>query len=111
MSSESFHAGTTRPDERRAVMRLSGELDMAGTFVLEPQLDELVDAPPRDEVLFDLREVTFLDSTGLAVLLGANDRLRAAGVRARFVRGSDDLQRIFAVAGLDEALDFVDAPG
>jgi hypothetical protein len=31
-------------------------------------------------------------------------------VPTRFVRGSDDIQRIFTVAGFDEVLDFVDPP-
>jgi anti-anti-sigma factor len=93
------------------VMRLEGELDMAGTFVVEPKLDELVPEHVDGDVVFDLRGVTFLDSTGLAALLGAHERLSAAGVPTRFVRGSDDVQRVFAIAGLDEVLDFVDPPG
>jgi anti-anti-sigma factor len=55
-------------------------------------------------------DITFIDSTGLAALIGAHERLQGAGVPTRFVRGSDDVQRVFAVAGLDEVLDFVDPP-
>jgi hypothetical protein len=41
-------------------------------------------------------------------LVGAHERLQDAGVPTRFVRGSDDVQRVFAVAGYDGVLDFVD---
>jgi anti-anti-sigma factor len=113
------HAGSVNPehfraeteqDERAAVMRLEGELDMSGTFVLEPQLDRLTAEPPEREVLFDLRGLTFIDSSGLSVLIGAHERLRDVGVQTRFLRGPDHVQRIFTVAGFDDVLDFTDAP-
>jgi anti-anti-sigma factor len=107
MSSEHFQVRTRR-DRDRAVVRLDGELDMAGTFLLEPALDELVADPPA-EVVFDLRGLDFVDSTGLAALIGAHERLVAEGVRTRYVRGSDDVQRILAISGFDGVLDFVDA--
>jgi anti-anti-sigma factor len=100
----------TESEGDQAVVRLEGDLDMAGTFRLEPQLDAIVADPPSNEVLFDLRGLDFVDSTGLATLIGAHERLCDAGVRTRFVRGSDDVQRIFTVAGFDGVLDFTDAP-
>jgi anti-sigma B factor antagonist len=98
----------TERDGRATAVRLHGELDMAGTFLLEPRLDELVAEPPEGGVVFDLRDLTFVDSTGLAVLVGAHERLDGAGVPTRFVRGSEDVQRIFALAGFEGVLPFVD---
>jgi anti-anti-sigma factor len=109
MPSDHFQARTEKAGED-TVMRLDGELDMSGTFVLEPKLDELAAENVDGDVLFDLRGVTFIDSTGLAALVGAHERLRDAGVPTRFVRGSDDVQRVFSVAGFDDVLDFIEAP-
>ena len=109
MAIDHFHAHTEREGDD-TVVRLDGELDMSGTFVLEPKLDALAAESVDGDVLFDLRGVTFIDSTGLAALVGAHERLREAGVPTRFVRGSDDVQRVFAVAGFDDVLDFVDPP-
>src|SRR4051812_25662914 len=105
MATEHFRAHTARAGEN-TVMRLDGELDMSGTFVLEPKLDELAADSVDGDVLFDLRGVTFIDSTGLAALVGAHERLRDAGVPTRFVRGSDDVQKVFEVSGFDGVLDF-----
>ena len=97
----------TREEDGATVVALAGELDMSGTFLLEPRLDALVDgAPPPREVVFDLRGLTFVDSTGLTTLVDAHRRLTDAGVATRFVRGSDDVQRIFTVAGFDGILPF-----
>lgn len=93
------------------VVVLGGELDMAGTFLLEPRLDQLVAAPPAGGVTFDLRGLSFVDSTGLSTLVACHQRLEEAGVPTRFYRGSDDVQRVFAVAGFDDVLPFADAPG
>ena len=107
-TSEHFSA-STREQDGAIVVALDGELDMAGTFVLEPRLDAVVDGtPPPHEVVFDLRGLTFVDSTGLATLLDAHRRLTDSGVATRFVRGSDDVHRIFTVAGFDGVLGFED---
>jgi anti-sigma B factor antagonist len=99
-----------RPQGDATAVQLDGELDMAGTFLLEPRLDELAAAPPPGGVVFDLRGLSFVDSTGLATLVGGYQRLLEAGVPCRFVRGSADVQRIFAIAGFDDVLPFEDAP-
>lgn len=91
------------------VVALQGELDMAGTFVLEPRLDELVAQPPAG-VIFDLRGLTFVDSTGLATLLNSHQRLSAAGVTTRFYPAPDTVQQVFAVTGFDELLPFTEPP-
>jgi anti-anti-sigma factor len=109
MALEHFRARTERAGDD-TVMRLHGELDMTGTFVLEPQLDRLSAETLDGDVLFDLSGVTFIDSTGLATLVGAHERLRNAGVTTRFVRGPDEVQRIFSTAGFDDVLEFVDPP-
>jgi anti-anti-sigma factor len=110
MAADHFQARTEQAGDD-TVMRLDGELDMSGTFVLEPQLDRLDAESVPGDVLFDLRGVTFIDSTGLAALIGAHERLRDAGVNTRFVRGSDDVHRVFEVSGFDDVLDFVEDPG
>ena len=59
----------------RAVVRVRGEIDL----YTAPQLWETLDAAIADtphELVIDLSDVTFLDSSGLAVLVRAHKRLR-----------------------------------
>jgi anti-sigma B factor antagonist len=51
----------------------------------------------------DLSGVTFMDSTGLSVLVGALKRLRLMDGRLTVVAPDDDLRRIFEVTGLDRS--------
>lgn len=107
-AADHFSVDTERLGDATAV-RLHGELDMGGTFLLEPRLDEVVADPPPGGVVFDLRGLTFVDSTGLAALIGAHERLRDGDVPSLFIRGSDDVQRIFTMAGFEGLLPFTEA--
>src|SRR4051812_10790493 len=109
MALDHFRARTARAGDD-TVMRLDGQLDMSGTFVLEPQLDRIAAEDIDGDLLIDLRGVTFIDSSGLAALVGAHERLRDRGVATRFVRGPDEVQRVFELSGFDVVLDFVEAP-
>lgn len=95
-------------DERadRVDVRVRGELDTQAVFRLEPTLDGLARDDPAKEVVFDLRELTFVDSSGLGVLVAADQRLRGQGGTTRFLRPPDQVMRIFKLAALDEALPF-----
>jgi anti-sigma B factor antagonist len=89
-------------------VRVSGDLDMAGVFRLEPALDELGEDLDAVDVSIDLRPATFIDSSGMGLLLNAHDRLTQRGARTRFIRGAPEVMRPFEVSGLTDALPFVD---
>jgi len=71
---------TVRTDVRNGVARLAltGELDMAGGPVLEAQLERFANDGVA-ATLLDLRELTFMDSTGLGVLVRATKRAKQLG--------------------------------
>lgn len=91
-----------------AIVSLSGELDLASA----PRLDEtLVGCEDgADTVLIDLRGLTFMDSSGLRVILAADARARSRGGRLVLVAGPPGVQRVFELTLLDTRLDFVDDP-
>jgi anti-anti-sigma factor len=88
---------------------LLGELDIASAGRLESELQRVEGAAP-PVMVFDLRELDFIDSTGLRVLLRADARARGAGRRVAFVAGPESVHRVFEVALLDKRLEFVDDP-
>lgn len=88
---------------------LIGELDIAGAARVEQELERIEQDPPATLVL-DLRELAFMDSTGLRVIIAADDRAREQERRLVVVRGSDTVQRIIAMTRLDERLEIVDDP-
>jgi anti-anti-sigma factor len=81
-------------------LALAGELDMAATFKLEPQLDRLLDAPDLRRLEFDLAGVSFVDSSGLGLLLAMRERAHDRGIAMAIVSVSAPVRRILDVSGI-----------
>jgi anti-sigma B factor antagonist len=63
---------------------------------------------PCERVVLDLRAVTFLDTSGMRLVVEAVHELDRAGVPFAVVRGGPDVQRLFALARLEDRLPFFD---
>jgi anti-sigma B factor antagonist len=100
---------TTETDGTTVRLALTGELDIAGAARVEQELERIEHEPPATLVL-DLRELAFMDSTGLRVIVAADSRAREQGRRVVIVRGSDTVQRIIEMTRLHERLEIVDDP-
>ena len=85
-------------------MILGGELDMGAAFKLESSFDAHVTAEAARSVVFDLADVTFIDSAGIGSLLSMHERARQLGIEASVSRVSEPVQRVLDVAGLSDAL-------
>ena len=96
---------TREVSEDRAVLRLSGELDMANTDQL---LSQANDGPPLAELTVDLRDLTFIDSSGLSTLLKLSKSLCGQDCRLRLVPGPTNVQRVFEISGLTEHFTWVE---
>jgi len=85
---------------------LSGEIDVASVVHQRAMLYKAIDERPGAVVDVDLREVSFIDSTGLGILVGALRRARGNGGDLRLTRPPADLWKVFTVTGLDRVLPF-----
>lgn len=77
-----------------AVMALSGDLDMATAPILRENLAR-VEASGAATIMIDLREVTFIDSTGLKEFVEAKSRVRENGHRLLMSGATPAAQRLF----------------
>jgi anti-anti-sigma factor len=83
---------------------LTGDLDMAAAFRLEPQLDRLVATPGLRAVCLDMTGIGFLDSTGLGTLISVRERAVALGIEFRIVRASEAVTRLLELSGTRDVL-------
>ena len=97
--------GEQRPGE--VVIRLSGELDLSAFDRVEQVLTDAQSDGDRI-VWIDLRGLEFIDSSGIRLLLVAHRRAQRNGHELRIIRGSERIQRIFALTDLDGRLPFCD---
>ncbi len=96
--------------ERRghyAVVRPVGELDLAAVDILEAALSPV--ETEFGEIVIDLRQVEFLDSTGLRVILSADARSRSNGFKLKVINGTEQVRHVLALTGMDKHLPLIDA--
>lgn len=86
---------------------LAGELDLATADAVEGEL-ERVEASDAASIVLDLSGLTFMDSTGLRLLVNANTRSRSNGSRLILLRGGPAVQRVMQLSGIDGLLPFAD---
>lgn len=80
-----------------------GELDIATCEPVRAMLDELWESGWA-EVVLDLRQVTFADSTMLHVLVRNQQRAAEAGARFWVIDGPDPVARVLTISGLRQVL-------
>ena len=86
---------------------LTGELDLSTIDKVEQELARVEGEGP-SVVALDLSRLTFLDSSGLRIIVSADQRARRENRRFVVVRGPETVQRVFAITRLDEQLELVD---
>lgn len=85
---------------------VSGELDIAATDELDAHLKDIERREP-PLIVLDLRELSFIDSSGLRSILTAHARAREGRWRLVLVEGPESIQRVFHITGLDRQLTIV----
>ena len=86
------------PGEDDGAVVVHGEVDLATAPDLQSYIDSVIQSTDGD-VLIDVADVGYLDSTGLAMLLTAHDRLAAAGRLLRLRDPSIQVVRLLEICG------------
>jgi len=92
-----------------AIIVVTGDVDMSTS----PQLRDQLRAPEAQAatVVLDLRDVSFMDSSGLGAIVGEHKRAREHGFRfAVAVGGATAVERILVLAQLTQVLEIVQSP-
>ena len=94
------------PDRDQVRVVAAGELDLSTAGELRAQIAELLDVGWRD-VIADLRELTFMDTSGVHLLLDADARARAEGVRLVVVIEPGPVRELLRITAADRTLTLV----
>jgi anti-sigma B factor antagonist len=86
-------------DDGSATVRLQGEVDLANVAALRREVEDLLQNDP-SRLVFDLAELSFVDSSGLALLVEAAERAHEVEVR----NPSALVRRIIEGTGLAQVL-------
>lgn len=79
---------------------ISGELDEYSAQFTKNRLDALMEKENFKQVIIDLSELDFMDSTGIGVLIGRYKKMKAKGISIFICNPSTHIEKIFKMTGL-----------
>lgn len=92
---------TTRAGQAGWIVAVRGEVDIAASPELRRQLERLTD--DEEPIVVDVSEMSFIDSSGLGVLVEVLKRRREAGAGPVTLRGMQEpVRRVFEITGLTD---------
>jgi anti-sigma B factor antagonist len=90
---------SSRQEGVHTVISVTGEIDVYTAPSLREKLNELM-ASGHYDLVVDLEDVEFLDSTGLGVLVGGLKRVRSHDGTLRLVCAQEKILKVFRITGL-----------
>ncbi|NBM20338.1 anti-sigma factor antagonist [Streptomyces sp. GC420] len=94
-----FEVEAVEAGEERAVLRVTGEVDVYTAPALRERVLDLA-AKGHVHLIVDMNGVDFLDSTGLGALVACLKRLRGDGGSLTLALGTERILRVFRITGL-----------
>ena len=94
--------------DSKEIVAVTGDVDLATVDVLRAQLTSALQRA--DKVVLDLRDVSFMDTQGLAAVIEAERASAEAGTSFVVVRAPATVHRLFEMIGLTDRLTVVDDP-
>ncbi|MBS1879117.1 MAG: STAS domain-containing protein [Actinobacteria bacterium] len=102
MSPGSFEASTAELEGGMRVLAVRGEIDLGTAPQLEGPLADAVEA--KEPLLIDLSECEFIDSTGIAMIVRAWQRIADGGAadgRVVICATNEQVRRVLEITGLE----------
>jgi len=88
----------------RIVLSLSGKLDAPGVDIIGTRFLGLLNHLEKP-VLIDFKEVTYVSSIGLRLLLNGWKMANREGSKMQIINANPDIRQVFVIAGFEEMLD------
>jgi anti-sigma B factor antagonist len=97
---------TSRRDGASIEVKPAGELDMAATFMLEPEIERLLAEDGVRRLVLNLAEVRFIDSAGIGALLSIRERTERLSVEMALTNVPAPVQRVLELSGTAAGVGF-----
>lgn len=86
---------------------LIGEINHHNAFSVRQEIDEKIQELNSKNLVLDLAEVSFMDSSGLGLIMGRYQRMQELGGTLTVANPSADHKKLFKLAGLNKLVKIV----
>ncbi|TGL37754.1 STAS domain-containing protein [Leptospira perdikensis] len=87
-------------ENEKALVLLEGSLSLRDTPKLKADIKTLIDTPEVEELVLDFKNLSYLDSSGVGILLHTYSWTKEKNKQVRIINLSDEVRTIFTVANL-----------
>lgn len=91
------------------VIKLFGELDHHNAMEIRTKIDDKIDRERMYKIIMDFREVSFMDSSGLGMLINRYKKVTDLGGEIFIVNTNERVEKIFAVSGIYKIINKIDS--
>ena len=91
---------STHLEKRTMTVCLAGELDEYAAEPLRRSLDVQLEQGGFDVLIFDLKGLSFMDSTGIGMLIGRYKRMHKKGVRVYLKNACVQVEKVLRMTGI-----------
>ena len=81
--------------------KLDGEIDHHTAKQVREQIDAAIDADAPAVLILDFRDITFMDSSGIGLIMGRYRAMKLVGGEVRIINPSPNIKRVLKLAGMD----------
>ena len=91
----------SKKEKNNLIIYLIGELDQSISKKVRDELDDILDCNLiSDNVIFDFTDLSFIDSTGIGLIIGRYKKLKALNIDS-FIKGANpNIEKIIYLSGL-----------
>ena len=82
------------------IISISGDLDERSAHETRTYLDSIIDHKQCDRLILDFRNVDFMDSTGIGVLLGRYKKTKSSDIELCVTNLNPQVDKVFKISGL-----------
>lgn len=87
-------------EKNTLIVKLNGELDHHVAKSIRTDLDEAIIRKRAKNLIFDLKALTFMDSSGIGVIIGRYKHISKLGGRVSVINAEGKIDKIFTLSGL-----------
>lgn len=90
--------------KKTLIVSLAGELDHHSAKELKDMVEELIKNRAVKNLIFDLSSLSFMDSSGIGVIIGRYKLISAIGGNVAIVNGNRMIDRLLAMSGITKLI-------
>ena len=87
---------------------LSGEIDHHAAQILRREIDAQIDARMPELVTLDMGAVTFMDSSGVGIVMGRYKKISCLGGKVYILHADRQVRRILRLSGMDKIVEVME---